>query len=125
MAGRLPPTDASEAHVLGITTEGYLGMLDGQAITKEAYLAQAPIPMREPARKAQRAIVFLEAPEPTAAERLASQRAKQKAQGVELPPMPVPQVQETPTDEEEGPEEPRESAQELMDRYYAEEPDAS
>ena len=65
--------DAAEARVLGITKEGYLGLLDGQAITKEAYLAQAPIP------------VFLEAPEPTAADRLASMRAKLKAQGMEVP----------------------------------------
>jgi len=112
MAGRLPPTDASEAHVLGITMEGYLGMLDGQAITKEAYLAQAPIPMREPARKVQRAIVFLEVPEPTAADRLASMRAKQKAQGIEVPELTSNQATTTMG-----------SVQELMDEEdWSEEP---
>ena len=61
----------------------------------------------------------------TAADRLEIMRANVRASGMQVPPMPVPPVQETSTDEEEGPEEPRESAQELMDRYYAEEPDAS
>jgi len=56
----------------------------------------------------------------TAADRLEIMRANVRASG-----MQVPQVRETSTDEEEGPEEPMESAQELMDRYYAEEPDAS
>ena len=88
MAGRLPPTDASEARVLGITNQAYLDSLDGQAITKEAYLII--LPKQGPARKAQtpawmKAIDFEEAPEPTAADRLASMRANLKSQGMEVP----------------------------------------
>ena len=88
MAGRLPPTDASEARALGITEQAYLDSLDGKAITKDAYLII--LPKQGPARKAQtpawmKAIDFEEEPEPTAADRLALMQANLKSQGIEAP----------------------------------------
>ena len=88
MAGRLPPTDASEARVLGITNQAYLDSLDGKAITKGAWLTI--LPKQGPARKAQtparmKAIDFEEAPEPTSADRLAIMQANLKSHSIEVP----------------------------------------
>ena len=134
MAGRLPPTDASEARVLGITEQAYLDSLDGQAITKDAYLII--LPKQGPARKgpARMKIVnpdaFLtinQSPEPTAADRLASMRANVIAQGMEVPDLTSTQATTTmgsaqelmDEEEEEGPEEPK-STQADIDYFVRE-----
>ena len=81
MAGRLPPTDASEAHVTGMTKEGYLASRTPQAITDEAWLAPNP---KQPAWM--KSVYFIEEPEQTKADRMASILAKLKSQGLLVSP---------------------------------------